>query len=330
MQKPTLEIQNLPHVSPQRFAPAQRRGEKTAFAFLMAHSFSGSTLLSLLLGGHPEIATVGEMFIASGVDIQSYLCSCGERIADCGFWNRVSREMAQRGLPFDVRTGGASLNFGRARLAQRLVAAEPRGRLAETARRAALRLIPGSRRELERRLLLNEALVETIMGIQGGRVFLDASKVHNRALLLQRIPSFEIRVIHLVRDARAVARSVVRNVGRTIEEGARSWAAAIRLAEQAQRRFPPERWTTVRYEDLCGDTDATLERIFRFLDVSPGYRMRDFRSTGHHIIGNRMRLSQVSEIRPDESWRRDLPPPQVKMVERIAGPELRRYGYQGA
>jgi hypothetical protein len=302
------------------------------FVFLMAHSFSGSTLLSFLLGAHPEVATVGEMYISPEFNQDGYLCSCGERIGDCPFWRRVSQEMAAQGVPFDIRSADTSFRAdGLNGLAHRLIAAEPHGPLFEAARRAALRLLPATRREIERRLRVNEALVQVITGLCGAHSFVDASKRPGRLLLLAQIPSFDTRVIHLVRDGRAVACSSMRNLGRTAEEGARSWTAALRSAELARRRFSPERWLTVRHEDLCRDPDAELGKIFRFLGVaSSDFRPQGFREIEHHIIGNRMRLSRTSEIRLDERWRAELAPEQIRAVEQIAGPDLRRYGYESA
>jgi hypothetical protein len=314
--------------APPPFVSRDHGSQKTPFAFVLAHSFSGSTLLSLLLGAHPEVATVGEMFIAPTHNTEEYTCSCGEPIDRCGFWQRVSREMASRGVPYDVRTEDTSLSAGAYGWpGNRVVWAEPRGRFLEAVRRAALALMPRVRSELHRRIEINRHLAEVVLDLRGARIFVDATKRPGRALLLRRDPQLDLRVIHLVRDGRAVCRSTIRNLGRTVEEAARSWAASAKRCEELRRTLPPERWLTVRHEDLCRDAHGTLERIFGFLGVTPDHPLGDFRASDHHIIGNRMRLSRTSEIRLDECWRDELRPEQIRTVERIAGPELRRYGY---
>src|SRR5947208_1570085 len=127
-------------------------GEKIRFVYVMAHSFSGSTLLSFLLGAHPEVATVGEMYISPAFNTEGYLCSCGEPIDGCPFWRHVAVEMAARGVPFNVRDSDTSFRADASgQLARRLVAAEPRGRWFEIARRTALGLMRAARHELERR-----------------------------------------------------------------------------------------------------------------------------------------------------------------------------------
>jgi Sulfotransferase family len=133
-----------------------------------------------------------------------------------------------------------------------------------------------------------------------------------------------------VRDGRAVARSTVRNLGIPAEDGARSWTAAAQSSERVRALFPAGRWLTLRHEDLCREPEATLDRVLRFMGVAPAGRVPDFRSADHHIIGNRMRLSQVSEIRLDERWRTEMTAAEVRAVERIAGAALERYGYDRA
>lgn len=305
-----------------------RDREKTPFAFVLSHSFSGSTLLSFLLGAHPEIATVGEMFIAPSYNLDGYPCSCGEPIERCAFWREVAREMEARGIPFDIRSGDTSLTAGPyGSLGNRVVWAEPRGPFLEMVRNAALTCLPRVREELDRRLEVNRQLAEVVMDLRNAQVFVDATKRPGRALLLRRRPDIDLKIIHLVRDGRAVARSTIRNLGRTVEDGALSWLGSLRHADRLRRLFPEDHWMVLRHEDLCRDPRHALAGVFRFLGVSPDRTVGDFRASDHHIIGNRMRLSRTSEIRLDERWRTEMNPDQIRTVERIAGSELRRYGY---
>ena len=305
-----------------------RSGEKTPFAFVLSHSFSGSTLLSFLLGAHPEIATVGEMFIAPSYNLDGYPCSCGEPIERCAFWREVAREMEARGIPFDIQSGDTSLTAGPyGHLGNRVVWAEPRGPFLEAVRKTALAVLPGVRQELDRRLEVNRQLAEVVMDLRNAQVFVDATKRPGRALLLRRNPHLDLKIIHLVRDGRAVARSTIRNLGRTVEDGAQSWLGSLRHADELRRLFPEDHWMVLRHEDLCRDPRHALEGVFRFLGVSPDQSVGDFRASDHHIIGNRMRLSRTSEIRLDERWRTEMTSEQIRTVERIAGSELGRYGY---
>ena len=53
-------------------------------AYIAASSHSGSTLLAMLLGAHPQACTAGELRLTNVGDPERYLCSCGEKISRCG------------------------------------------------------------------------------------------------------------------------------------------------------------------------------------------------------------------------------------------------------
>ena len=86
------------------------------YVFLASSAYSGSTLLSFLLGAHPQIATVSA---ASGgrrqARIETYRCSCGRLMRECPFWLAIRQAMRDRGygdfglehfgLGFDTRPG---------------------------------------------------------------------------------------------------------------------------------------------------------------------------------------------------------------------------------
>ena len=73
-------------------------------AYILAASHSGSTLLAMLLGAHPEVCSVGELKISPTAlgDPRQYRCSCGQRITACTFWKHVGAAMKVRGHQFDV------------------------------------------------------------------------------------------------------------------------------------------------------------------------------------------------------------------------------------
>ena len=304
----------------------------TDVVYIMGHGYSGSTLLTFLLGAHPEIATVGELGIAEQAKRQTspekYLCSCHAPVRDCDFWQGVRRGMGERGHEFDVWDSDLDFRARGGGLADVILRAVQRGPVLETARSIGVRAVPRARRELGRILSRIESLAEVVTGLRGSRVFLDSSKRPERAMFMRRIPSFDMRVIHLVRDGRAVSWSSMKNLGIGPEEAAASWVADNRASEQARRSFPKDRWMTLRHEDLCADPNGTLDRVYGFLGV-PANGVHDFRSVEQHIIGNRMRLSSIAEIRIDERWKTALTPEQMLAIERLVGPLTERYGYGG-
>jgi hypothetical protein len=299
--------------------------------YIMGHGYSGSTLLTFLLSTHPQIATIGELGIAPHAKAElrpeDYLCSCRSPVRDCGFWQRVSREMGERGQPFDIWDADLDFRARKGGLADVLLRAVQRGPVLETARTAGIRLVPGARREMDRIVSRIGSLAEIVAGIKGCDVFLDSSKRPERATLMQRSGEFDMRVIHLVRDGRAVSWSSMKHLGIGPEDAARSWLADNQGSEHARRYFPADRWMTLRYEDLCADPNGTLARIHGFAGLPSRNGFHNFRAVDHHIIGNQMRLSSTSEIRLDESWKNALTPEQMAAIDRLVAPLNRRYGY---
>jgi len=302
----------------------------TDLVYIMGHGYSGSTLLTFLLGSHPRIATIGELGIAPRGKTptpQEYFCSCQTPILECDFWQRVTRGMEERGQPFDIWDSDLDFRHNGGGLSDVVLRAVQRGPVLETARSAALQVLPAASREMRRVLARIEALVETVLGIQGRGVFLDSSKRPERAVFMSRVPSFKMKVIHLVRDGRAVSWSSMKNLGIGPEEAARSWVADNQGSEHARRYFDPGRWLTLRYEDLCTHPDESLTRLYDFIGVPAKNGIHDFRNFEHHIIGNRMRLASTSEIRLDERWKEALTREQMGIIERHVTPLNRKYGY---
>jgi hypothetical protein len=52
-----------------------------------------------------------------------------------------------------------------------------------------------------------------------------------------------------------------------------------------------------------------------------------FRNSVSHIIGNKMRMKGLGEIREDLSWQTSLGSAELSAIARIAGPTSRRLGY---
>lgn len=303
----------------------------TDLVYIMGHGYSGSTLLTVLLGSHPQIATIGELGIAEHAKRQTtpeqFLCSCRAPVRECEFWRRVGREMAERGHDFDVWDSELEFRARGGGLSDVILRAVQRGPVLETARSVGLQVVPGARRELARVLSRIEALAEIVTAIEGARIFLDSSKRPERAVFMRRIPSFDMRIIHLVRDGRAVSWSNMKHLGLAPEAAAASWIDDNSKSEQARRYFPRDRWMTLRHEDVCADPTGALSRIYSFLGLPNGNGLPNFQDAEHHIIGNRMRLGSISEIRLDDRWKTALTPGQMAAIERRVAPLNRRYGY---
>ena len=344
MSVPTLD---LPAVTPARTQPASGR---VRLLYILAASHSGSTLLAMLLGSHPEMGTVGELNAARVGDAAGYRCSCGSAIGRCAFWARITNAMAARGLAFDITHAGTDVRSGAPWPAARLLRPLHRGRVLELAREAALRCVPRWRAHVRRIHRVNAALAASVSVETGKPVVVDSSKIGIRLKYLLRNPDLDVRVVRLIRDGRGVALSymdsanfadaadprlrgggagdLARAERAPMALAAREWRRCQEEAESIRRTLHPSRWMEVRYEDLCADPLGTVRAVARFAGVDPARATIDFRGHEHHVVGNGMRLDSTADIRADERWRDVLDGEALEVFERVAGAARARLGYR--
>jgi hypothetical protein len=158
------------------------------------------------------------------------------------------------------------------------------------------------------------------------------------------IPTLDTRLIHLVRDGRAVIWSCLRKPntdldGNPIEQTrrqivrttSRQWLK-VNLACDAVSRLLRVPTVRVRYEDLVTDPAPTLTEVGQLLDLEMGSLAERLvsgqeMSIGHPVAGNRLRMSGSLRLRPDLGWRDHLTPADCRHFWRLAGRTARRYGY---
>lgn len=172
------------------------------------------------------------------------------------------------------------------------------------------------------------------------RVILDsiARQDPTASLVVERTPSHVLhldlihdvfpdsKVVHIVRDGRAVARSLVSMPwGPTSIAGAAElWRDSVEGAKQGEARFG-ERFLELRYEDLLTETRDGVEALTSWL----GLELTDF-------IWQRIRVEAGAEFNVDRSapgvlidkWRGHLSDGDLRAFERIAGEQLDAHGYE--
>jgi hypothetical protein len=320
-------------VSAQLDRPSPRKPlvetSRVPFIFVSSAPFSGSTLFSLLAGSHPCISTVGEMTGPTPrQDPDKYICSCGNLIRRCGFWNEVVLRFQSKGIPFDPGSFGTRIHLAHSRIGERILTGSLGSSRLEAMRDVLVGLVPSIRRRLQGRLARNRELAATVLEISGKTHFLDASKNHMRIRYLSRDPHLDFYVVHLVRDVRGASLSRRKN------QQIHDWTKAIGLWQRANANIerqimhvPAHRRLLIRYEDLCRNTHQTLDAFYRFCGLAPHLLPHELGEVPHHLIGNRMRLSISGKPRLDEEWRRVLTVSEVSEADRLAGAMHVRYGY---
>lgn len=300
----------------------------TTLVYIVSPSYSGSTLLTFLLGAHPDIATIGELKATSMGDIEQYRCSCGELIRACTFWRTLTERLGDRGIEFDVADFGTHFRLDtRGDLADRLLSARVRTGALEMVRGAALRVLPRASDEMHRILERNLALINGVTEINGASVFLDGSKDPIRLKHLHASGLWNVKVVHLIRDGRGCCNSYIKHYQSSMAVAAEEWRKTHDECERMRKLVAPNDWMSMGYEDLCANPTGTIEATFRFIGIDPKLAPRDLRSTEHHILGNAMRLGSPKEIRQDQKWRTELAKQDLATFARVAGRRNRSYGY---
>jgi hypothetical protein len=304
--------------------------------YIVSASHSGSTLLAMLLGVQPGAFTVGELRAPNVGNPDLYVCSCDEKIRQCPFWAKVREALARKGIPdFDITRAGTSVLDAPGPYAQRLLAPLQRGPCLELVRDLGLSLSPSWRRHLRQVQQRNSALVEVLQEMGEAEIIIDSSKSVLHLKYLLRNPRLDIKIIHLIRDGRAVTLSRLGHGGierssrsETIAAAATEWKRSNEAAECLLRRLPASQWTSVKYEELCGQPEETIRRTGRFLGLNLEQVNLDFRSRPSHVLGNEMRLNSTAEIRLDERWRRQLSAEDLETFNRVAGGMNVKLGYE--
>lgn len=300
------------------------------FIAIACYSFSGSTMLAMLLNAHPQIATVSEMHGPNPrlvKDIRTYHCSCGELIHECPFWAQVKARMAGQG--FEFTTSDFKVAFGDHSLRGRLRYGSLRSNLLESIRDDVCRILPGPRAEMDQLIARNEALIRAVLDITGKTAFVDTTKRTRRFKFMSKYSNMDVRVILLLRDARGSVASQMRHYpGMTASEAARAWAKGLSGIQRTWKQIPASQRMILKYEDFCRDPQANLQALYRFFGVDPDFELGDLESLPpHHIIGNTARMRTLSEIRLDERWKQTLNAEQLEAIDRIAGRLNRSFGY---
>lgn len=289
------------------------------YVVIASTPYSGSTMLAMLLGSHPGVATVAEV---SGNRRQGrmaeFRCACGRLMLECPFWLQVRTRMQHAGYSdFDLGNFGLRFDHGRGALGRFRTGSLRWSRL-EDLRDAALNLIPGQRRSLEQLAQRNLDFARTVLDLMGGEVFVDTSKERMRIRYLYRQVDMDVRAVHLVRDVRAVTASTLRrHPAAAPVRIARDWASTNSTIKRHLDLLPAAKRILVRYEDVVRDVDSSLSRLFAFCGLDqPG--QSPFHGRELHLIGNAARLRSLGTLTLDERWRSVLDPTTVNKINSAA------------
>ncbi len=161
----------------------------------------------------------------------------------------------------------------------------------------------------------------------GARLLVERTPDHVRHMRLISELYPGARFIHIIRDGRDVARSLLaKSWGPdSVEAAASEWRDSVR-AGRAQAPSPA-RYRELRYEDLLARPDASIRSLFDWLGLGVDDAVID------QALGEARTALSVDATRPateSEKWRQVFGPRELAAFERAAGDLRAELGYEPA
>lgn len=288
--------------------------------YIAGYGRSGTTLLDIALGEQATIMGAGEVStLARHVWDEGEYCACGAQVRECGIWQPIVEQWRQ-GEP-------DSLMAEYRKAQERTEGIIGWGRW----------LARFGRQDHARRTM---RLLASMVAVSGRPVLLDSSKLPGRAFALAALPGVELYVVHVVRDGRGVAWSLLKGHRRQIDQGVQRdlmpkpllytairWTTVNLATEWLCHRLGPSRAIRVRYEDFVADPHATIGAITAMVGEATTASPRDTFAPQHQVAGSRHRMQRSITVRKDETWKTDMPRIKQMIFTIACAPLLRRYGY---
>jgi len=316
--------------------------ERVTVLYVGGRGRSGSTIFAQTLGQIAGFVNVGELWRVWDRGLQeNEHCGCGRPFYSCEFWRAVGDEAFGGWDNVDAGKMGTFMPY------------LMRGRYAPHYALAAKTNI----RSRKINTLLQECdpvlerLYRAIQRVSGAGVIVDSSKRFSYAVFLSLLPFADLRVVHLVRDSRAVAYSWARSTESTAaKRRAGGQTLTPRLSPTRQARVWSlqnysydflsgfARLSRLRYEDFVIDPTSHLaDTLIRLGFDDEAGSLRDVvrgreisMSVDHTVSGNpgRFRTGTI-ELQPDEEWRVKMRGADKNVVTALTAPLLLKYGYLG-
>ena len=253
---------------PGLMPPQSQQTTKPRVLYITSRGHSGSTLLSLLVSGHSQVVSAGELKMLSNPDPQRRLCSCHrQEPSRCPFWGAVEQRVKdQVGCSFDqllLVEGGDDATFRRH----------------------------------------NEALFAAIAQVSGSALIVDSSKSLPRLSRLLTVggqgAAFALHPVHLHRGPFGTMNSALKRGG-SLRRASYNYTRLFFLTRACLRNAQA---FYLYYERLVADPRKEMARVMAWLDLPLEERQFQWRDgVRRDIHGNDMRFGCSDEIRMDRSW----------------------------
>lgn len=283
------------------------RDEPPKVTFLLSSSFSGSTLLSRLVGEQTGSVVMGDTYLIPGISSPTTICTCGETLEACSLRSSLASEL---------HLSVSELLSRRRRFPPHMVAARGNGvsllPVYQFLQKVGLSKYLWGKFEEQERQLVEHALEHSRCSH-----YFDGSKSLLRAFtLLSFWPS--AKIVHLVRDPREVITSAITKHGKQTNDPFKIADHWIEYNSQVVETFGmAPNYLAVEFRELIRDPTLTLSKVQKHCELEESKA-----SGGIHLTGNRSRLA-YNGVQADKA----------ELDLAVLTPELNRYllrGIEGA
>lgn len=306
--------------------------QDTRYVYICSASYSGSTLLDMLIGSHPECESLGEVVLLPVEFAMNRACRCGSNIRECALWSEVALrlDVNTESNPCDVNLGYLNIAVGDSRLRNLCLLTLARLRYGLSYYRFLykLKILDAFASKFDEGIQNTFKVYDIVRTIARKHIVVDSSKHHTRAAALYVTRPEFVRIIYLIRDGRGVFHSGLKrgfSRRRSLDAWCRHHAHALPLL---QKRVDPKHLMQVRYEDLVANPQQILSEVCQFLLITYDPAMIDFQAVVHHNVdGNAMKYVLTPGINLNEAWKAHLSKSDLEYFERKAGSINRQFGY---
>lgn len=318
--------------------------------FIVGAGHSGSTLLSKALNAHSKIFALSEISqFYEDIKNENAHCGCGSKLRNCSFWDDIENRLSSK-LGYGIKTNPDLFRVARDPNKNSIIDKI----LFRISRFFAINFsiyFPIIKDKLSNIKHLFDVLFEKT----GADVLVDSSKSARRAYLLKNFferYDFKCKVIHLVRDGRAVFYSYSKGYYRVNlvnpdtgqKEIKTFYAEQKRPKEEIVRIWKrdnieslfyhkylgrKEDYFLLRYEDFANYPEYSLKEILSFLGLEYEPEMLDLnRFQNHMVSGNASRLNAEKIQKPFNTWETELTDKEINYFNKKAGWLNQKYGYK--
>jgi hypothetical protein len=259
---------------------------KKNIIYVMSDVRSGSTLLENILSSAPNMLSVGELhhldshlYKGKWGRTWNWTCSCGKSIKNCNFWNKVIRKLGNRNIKI-TQTSINLINKDNS-------------------------IVKANNLEVINKI---DDIYDAIFEENNANIIVDSSKNIAHGKLLYDNSKYNILIIYLKRDIRAVtiSKNKWEKKFNHKEKGIfhillRTKIYDIKL-KKALKSIDPKHLIEINYEELAKKPQQTIRKIVQKFDF-PSFDVSEYMDTSSsHTIGGTPSRFEKSPIKYDDKW----------------------------